>query len=173
MLVYQRVSKMGSHLARYGVHPTRKLTGSNHTLLLWRHSFNPKMVSGKICTPISYPISLDRMLWAAMTHTWILRPFRDTYFQFPSFQWRLLLVRSWSNWSRDLSKTMAFCIQWIGFREILNRKPMGFYHQIHGVFRWKFPLNQFYERYIIISGNYLKYWEFIPGHLEQPSPKCG
>ena len=25
---------------------------------------------------------------------------------------------------------MAFCIQWIGLREILNRKPMGFYHQI-------------------------------------------
>ena len=133
MLVYQRVFKMGSHLARYGVHPTSKLTGSNHTLLLWRHSFDPKMVLGKICTPISYPISQN-----AMTHTWILRPFRDTYFQFPSFQWRLLLVRSWSNWSRDLSKTIAFCIQWIGLREILNRKPMGFYHQIHGVFRWFF-----------------------------------
>jgi hypothetical protein len=168
MLVYQRVFKMGSHLARYGVHPTSKLTGSNHTLLLWRHSFDPKMVLGKICTPISYPISQN-----AMTHTWILRPFRDTYFQFPSFQWRLLLVRSWSNWSRDLSKTIAFCIQWIGLREILNRKPMGFYHQIHGVFRWFFSLNQFYELYIIISGNYLKYWEFIPGNLEKPSPKCG
>ena len=42
---------MGSHLARYGVHPTSKLTGSNHTLLLWRHSFNPKNGFGEDLQP--------------------------------------------------------------------------------------------------------------------------
>ena len=37
-------------------------------------------------------------------------------------------------------------IHWIGLRENLNRKPMGFYHQIDRAFRFSnFPIIQFYD----------------------------
>ena len=40
------------------------------------------------------------------------------------------MVNNWNNqWNWN---------QWIGLRENLNRKPMGFYHQIDRAFRLKF-----------------------------------
>ena len=34
---------------------------------------------------------------------------------------------------------------WIGLRENLNRKPMGFYHQMVGLSGSNFPIIQFYD----------------------------
>ena len=52
---------------------------------------------------------------------------------------------TWNIWNGKMMD------HWIGLRENLNRKPMGFYHEIWENLRLKFPLNQPSEWNIVIS----------------------